>query len=410
MKITIIKNYLSPYHIGGAEINVENIIKHLLLREEVDKISVITMDKNLWPKHEAVNPRLSYYRFFPLNLYFPYPMEKKRFIIIKIFWWLLNTWNPWTFIQVVRILKKEKPDVVQLHNFYGFSISVISAIQLLKIPLLFFPHDFYLICKNSSYTKKRGTVCKQQCLLCSCLTGFYKLIITKNIRTFFLSQHSAQLLCRYHPMLSGAVKHNPCMVPREIIAKNIAYRSSAAEANDPVVRFLYAGRLEKAKGILTLLDAINILKEKNVFFTLAGDGELKGSVDKFCRNSVNTKYAGFITGETKRQCFLSHDVFILPSEWFEVSPLTIIEAHAYGMPVIASRIGSIPEHIIEQKTGILFSPGNSIDLARVFSQIINNKQVVLSMRKNCFEAALSNTMDTHIDRIIQTLFSCIGNQ
>lgn len=409
MKITIISNYLPPYP-GGAGSNVTNLIKKLVQRDEINKISVITMSRDIWPRHEIVSPRLDYYRFFPLNLYFPYPREKKRFTIIKIVWWILNLWNPWTFFHVIRILKKEKPDVVQLHNFNGFSISVISAIQFLKIPFIFIPHDFYLICKNASFKKTKGPVCKKQCRLCSVITAFYKLIITKEIRTIFISEYSSQLLRTFHPNLSGTVTHNPCMVPQEIIKKNMTHRARIAEDKDPCVRFLFVGRVENAKGILTLIDAVKKINVENVFFTFAGPGEYKQLVENFCKQSVNTRYHEFISGDVKHQCFLSHDVLIFPSEWFEVSPLTISEAYAYGLPVVASRIGSIPEHIVEQKTGMLFSPGDSAELARLISQIAGDKRMILNMRKNCFETALSNSIDNHIDKIIQTYKTVITKQ
>jgi glycosyltransferase involved in cell wall biosynthesis len=412
MKIVIIKNYLPPYIIGGAELNVDALINILSDKEEeIDKISVITMDKNLWPIETRISSRLSYYKFFPINLYFPYPLEKKRNKLIKMFWWILNLWNPWTFFQIVRILKKEKPDVVQLHNFYGFSISVISAIQFLKIPIVFVPHDFYLICKNSSFMKKSGVVCTRHCLVCALITHFYRLVIRKPITTFFLSDYSAQILCKYHPNLKiGAVIHNYCQVTDDIIQNNIKIREKNDLTDEQTVKFLFIGRLEKAKGILTLIDAIKLVNEKNVKFTIAGEGEYKQLVENFCNKSETTKYLGFISGDKKHDCFLSHDILIFASEWFEVSPLTILEANAYGMPVLAGNIGSVPEHILENQNGFLFSAGNSSDLAFKITELAKNKEMIINMRIDCFNYAISNNHQKYFNTMVKTLQSISKNK
>ncbi len=403
MKITIIKNYLIPYNIGGAEINVQNIIDDFTQRKEIDILSVITMDRNPWPKKTVLSSRLCYYKFFPINLYFNYPLEKKRNIVFKILWRIIELWNPWTFIQAIRILKKERPDVVQLHNFYGLSISIVSAIQFLKIPMVFVPHDFYLTCKNSSHMKKHGTICTKQCLLCSMIAAFNRFVIRKPITTFFLSEYSATILRRHQPQLRGAVMHNPCMISRAVIQDNVEFRKVDDVTSDSTVKFLFAGRLERAKGILTVLSAIDNLKEKNVRFSIAGAGASKRIVEEFCAKSETTKYLGFISGDMKHQCFLSHDIFIFASEWFEVSPLTICEANAYGMPVLASNVGSVPEHIVQKKNGFLFDAGDSKDLSEKIAGLARNKKEVLSMRKHCFDAAISNSPSAFFDKMVRVL-------
>jgi glycosyltransferase involved in cell wall biosynthesis len=62
-------------------------------------------------------------------------------------------------------------------------------------------------------------------------------------------------------------------------------------------------------------------------------------------------------------------LLVFPSEWYEGFPMTIIEAYACGLPVIASRIGAMAELVNEGNTGLLFNPGDSIDLAQKVSEL-----------------------------------------
>ena len=106
MKVAIIQNYVRPYCVGGAEINVENFARHLA--EKGIPTILITSGKNL--KAEVLSPQrhLKLYRFYPLNLYFNYPPNVQRNKIIKVLWWVLNLWNPFVYLNVRAILKREK--------------------------------------------------------------------------------------------------------------------------------------------------------------------------------------------------------------------------------------------------------------------------------------------------------------
>lgn len=395
MKIVIIKNFYNPYIIGGAEINVENIALELAKRGVY--VVVICMDRNFKIKVEQKSDNYKIYRFFPLNFYFPYPLKKKRPKILKILWWIVNLWNPYTFFVIRKILKKENPDIVQVHNVYGLSVSVFSAIRSVKKPILFFPHDFYLLCKNSSFMKNNGEICKKHCFLCKMFTWWNKLFVPKKFNALFLSQFSTNLLKKHYD-INGSVIHNACQLSIEKIKENIEFRNKQ-QPNEKLV-LLYMGRLDKHKGILTLLKAFRKIKNENIILNIAGTGQYEEVVKKAALSDSRINYFGFVQGIDKEALFLNSDVFVLPSEWYEVSPITIQEAYGYGLPVLATDFGSIPEHIELNKTGWLFKLGDVDDLANKIEKIYEKIVDLKELRKNCFEYALKNSFSEFIDKVL----------
>ena len=116
---------------------------------------------------------------------------------------------------------------------------------------------------------------------------------------------------------------------------------------------LYFGRLSREKGVLTLLNA---LKPTKLRMIIVGEGPLKSTIEK--NKGQNIKVVGFKKGRELEQLIKKASFIIVPSEWYENNPMTIIEAYSYGKPVIGASIGGIPEIIVDGKTGYLFESNN----------------------------------------------------
>lgn len=120
---------------------------------------------------------------------------------------------------------------------------------------------------------------------------------------------------------------------------------------------LYVGRLSPEKGINVLAkacDSLSMLKVK-----VAGTGEQSALLE----NLENIKLLGHQSPEAVRQLMAQSIALVMPSIWFETFGLVIIEAFSVGTPVIASRIGVLPELVEDGVTGLLFNPGDAEDLA-----------------------------------------------
>jgi glycosyltransferase involved in cell wall biosynthesis len=129
---------------------------------------------------------------------------------------------------------------------------------------------------------------------------------------------------------------------------------------------LYIGRIETLKGLKTLLTAA---KDTGAELKIAGDGSWAPELIKRVSKLSNVEYLGFVSGEPLKQLVQRARAVVVPSEWYETFGLTAAEAKAVGTPVIASRIGGLTEVVRDGIDGILFEPGNALELAAAIDSL-----------------------------------------
>ncbi len=123
--------------------------------------------------------------------------------------------------------------------------------------------------------------------------------------------------------------------------------------------YIYVGRVNQVKGLKTLCSAASCLPHKLI---IVGDGELKSELEDKYRNHPQIEWRGKLEWKDIKPLLGKARFMILPSEWLENNPLSIIESHCLGTPVLGARIGGIPELIDTKNNGDLFISGNSEDL------------------------------------------------
>jgi glycosyltransferase involved in cell wall biosynthesis len=127
---------------------------------------------------------------------------------------------------------------------------------------------------------------------------------------------------------------------------------------------LFAGRLAPEKGLHTLLQAWRRL-EMRVPLRIAGDGPLRPALEaEVARGLPDVEMLGPLPRGELVKVLQGARCLVVPSLWYEGFPMTIVEAFACGVPVIASRLGGLPEIVAEGRTGLLFAPADPGDLAR----------------------------------------------
>ncbi|MEW6610300.1 MAG: glycosyltransferase [Patescibacteria group bacterium] len=147
---------------------------------------------------------------------------------------------------------------------------------------------------------------------------------------------------------------------------------------------LFIGALEESKGVHVLLEAARKLEKEFQQYALSvdiiGDGSLRRSlVDTYARypwihfHGVHDSLASFFTRAL---------VTVIPSLTLENAPMAILESFHFGVPVIASRIGGIPEYVKEGETGWLFKPGSADELGKLLKRIIE-ESVPEEVSRNC---------------------------
>ena len=144
---------------------------------------------------------------------------------------------------------------------------------------------------------------------------------------------------------------------------------------------VFVGRLSQEKGISTLLKAWTSLG--NIPLIIAGDGPMAGDVSSARDSSHgNIQWPGYLQRAELVEVIRKARLLVIPSECYEGFPMTVLEAYACGTPVVASRLGSLDEVVVEGETGFKFTAGDANDLAGTVLRVWNDPDRLQGMRKN----------------------------
>ncbi len=259
--------------------------------------------------------------------------------------------------------------LVICHNVYhkypmADLLAAIKSRTTAKLALLF--HDYKAVCPRCNlYNGKR--ICTD------CSQGKFINVIKYRCRNKSILQSSLLAIDSYYNnsyrdvysypdlfitpshFMAGQLhrmgfKHEINVIHNPIDIKQFSRSKEMKGFNQTV---LYAGRFSKDKGIELFIEAASRLK--NVTFLIAGVGDLIELVEKADKEMSNVEYLGSLNREQLLKTFDRSDFLVLPSIWYENNPMIIIEAMSYGLLVIGSDIGGIPE-LLNEGRGFLFDP------------------------------------------------------
>jgi len=149
---------------------------------------------------------------------------------------------------------------------------------------------------------------------------------------------------------------------------------------------MFAGTITPRKGVLQLIRAGEILKQKDILFLIVGnlslDKEYAQKVIKYSKDSgVNVRFTGFVPYNDLKALYSACDIFVLPS-FEEGQPIVLLEAMASGKPLIGSNVGGISMMIRDGWNGFLIEPGNEKKLADKIRYLVENEDERKRMGKN----------------------------
>jgi glycosyltransferase involved in cell wall biosynthesis len=134
---------------------------------------------------------------------------------------------------------------------------------------------------------------------------------------------------------------------------------------------LFLGRLSHEKGLDTLLRA-HAAGDEKWRLIVAGTGPLH---DDLRTRFPRAEFTGHLAGEALKAKLRAAAVVVVPSEWHENAPISVLEAMAYGKPVVASRIGGLPELVRHERNGLLFEPKNAAELSRQVRTLLADREL-----------------------------------
>jgi glycosyltransferase involved in cell wall biosynthesis len=293
-------------------------------------------------------------------------------------------------LAIKRLLQEQKVDIAHLHIYYGqLTSSILIPLKKAGIPIVQTLHEYKLVCPV--YTlMSNGLICQAcegnafwQATLKRCNRGSLARSMLSTVESYVSSLIGSVSKIDHFIAVSHFQRKKlvELGIPAHKITTvhNFVNTSDSQPNNKPGKYFLYFGRLEKYKGIFTLIEAASSLKDTPLL--IVGDGEARPEVEKLImnKNLTHIHLLGFKEKEELSQLISNSICTISPSEWYETFGMCLLESFICGRPVIASRIGGMTEVVTENVDGFLITPGNVEELRERMIWMINNQHQAVAM-------------------------------
>ena len=285
----------------------------------------------------------------------------------KVFLPITTVFNPRTYRDIKKLIRDEKIEIVHVHNTLNLvSPAVYYAARRMKVPVVQTIHNFRLLCPGATFYRdghicedcvKYGLKCavkhrcyrgsKIQTLACVLSTAFHRMTgIYGKINYICLTDFNKQKLLGLKQIKSERVFVKPNFVE---------CKNEFIPEKDRKNQFVFAGRLDKLKGIDLLFEVWKRMGVHAPKLIVCGTGPMEDWCKSFIRkNDVNIEMRGFVPNDEALKIIANSKALVLPTQWYEGFPMSIVEAFSVGTPVICSDLGNAGSVVEEGITGYKF--------------------------------------------------------
>ena len=288
---------------------------------------------------------------------------------------------------MAKALEEFKPDIVHINNFQRqLSASIIDAIKEKNIPIVMTAHDLNPICP-ASIMLYNGEVCDDcitkgyaQCIKKKCVKGSTLKSTLGVMEKKYYDFHKVfrKIDCIISPsefnknqLVNGKLKYNEIVTLHNFV--------NESERNDYVLGdyAFYLGRLSKEKGILNLIEAIGDIPDAKLL--IAGDGPERQRIEAYISEHKldgRITLLGYQNQDSIHKYITNSRFVVIPSICNENCPYSVLEAMEIGKPIVASRIGGIPELIADGENGYLYKADDINELKKKLTLLLDNDDKV----------------------------------
>lgn len=323
------------------------------------------------------------------------------------------------------VLERERPDVVHFQHLIHLSAGCVDVARERGIPTVLTIHDYWAICARVQLIRPDGVRCEENqgagCFLCvkeraldrigaakkaGSLLGpmgqFLAEIAGRDEYAEMMERHSYVVDCYQHAdlrispsrFLRSKLVETADFDPHTLLYSDNGLRTdhvrALAKRPDPKgrVRFGFVGSIVWYKGCEVLLKAMRRLADTNAMLSIHGD--FKPDTDEHHRAlralaGPNVEFKGRFDNARLSEVYAEIDVLVVPSTWFENSPITIHEASLTHTPVVASDIGGMREFVRDGVDGLWFAVGDDADLATKLRRFVEEPDLVARLSREWLE-------------------------
>ncbi len=290
------------------------------------------------------------------------------------------------------LIQAAHPDILHVHNIYHqISYSPLIAAQRHRIPVVFTAHDYKLVCPNNQM------FCHGE--ICECCAGgrsynaFLRRCGSSTAESFLLMVEAMVNRHLFDAMKNIDLVITPSRFMRNILAQygipeeklvhypNILDPAKYEPKYEGHGSILFFGRLVPEKGADVLLRAYAELNDSTHPLRIAGEGPEEASLKRMAEelNLRGVEFMGYQTGDVLKELIRNASVVVVPSQWHENLPYSVLESMAFGKAVIGSDTGGTPELIEDGVTGRLFPQKDRTALVDALRQVLSRPEVAMEM-------------------------------
>lgn len=201
------------------------------------------------------------------------------------------------------------------------------------------------------------------------------------------------------------------LVEEQLLDEETLISLSDSRANLNETRLLYLGNISKAKGVWEIIKSLDYLAKGSgdrIKLTLAGEGKELNSLQQYSEeNNLNVEFPGFVRQENKAQAFQKAHLYVFPSVHGEGMPNSVLEAMAFGLPVITTRVGGIPDFFEEGKMGLFLENRNPEHIAEKVQYLLNRPRLMKQMSEYNYNYAKEHFYASKVARRLEDIIESV---
>lgn len=395
MKILKIIHGFPPFYMAGSEIYSYHLVKELE-RQNINVFLFTRFENQFTESYTTYEENFENIKIFRINKPSRDYQFDDKFFDKKID----NTFENY--------LDKNKFDLVHIGHLSHLSTNLINIIKNYRLPIVYTIHDFWLFCVKGQMINAESKICRGQspkkCRKCSPYKPTLKEV--KNTLAY-MQQTIAKIDLFISPSLTlkkffiknGIAENKIKFLKYGFQTNKITFLKKSFKKNDRI-KFGFIGRIIPNKGIKLLIDTFNKLENISL--------EIYGSIDKNEKEFLERKNICFMDNyhnDDIDNILKKIDVLIVPSLWYENSPLVIQEAFLAGVPVITSDLGGMKELVKNNVNGYTFEVGNMNSLTEVIKRIIEDPSVLNGLQDSRGEVM---GIEEHVGEVIKIYESLLS--
>ena len=298
-----------------------------------------------------------------------------------------------SYRQLRALLREKRPEIAHFHNiYYMMTPSVYRACRDEGVPVVQSLHNYRMMCSNALLFRN-GHVC-EDCLEKNIWEGVRHRCFRDSAMMTAMMAFNLDRLWKKGVWVNDVDRYIVAAeftrrkyMDRGIPVEKISYKPHFIDAQinrreKDAGYALYLGRLSQEKGVDTLLEAWQSLKD--IPLKIVGTGPMEAKL-KDCvveKGLTNVEFLGFLKEKQCLDILSEATALVIPSVCYENFPRVVVESFACGVPVVASRLGSLQELIEDGETGLLFEPGNPQSLTSAVRRCFENRLKTMQMGHN----------------------------